>query len=587
MDYKEIKAAVDSKRQEIDSLKALLARDVTAINNLNRDLTMINAQKQEELNHDKALQLKKKQDDVTANLRKDISDLENKRVKAQQRKNEDLNSIDIEDYKRAYANETSSIDSILNATSDVEESSRKFLGDRLYDSVIANLGNNKLATDDLDIIVDRANRLKFKFNNIDIAKILDWGDFIEKIFNKINPEKFENKNSILAYTLVIVVVLFFTSKLLFPVLLFLFLILGGFNIYRSKGILQSMQIAKSISDNRQAIMDSINNEIQNHMAEDRKYYEDEYKKIDDKLVKDINEKESEIQRLLQDVAFDFKYDSTEVDKRYNAKRSNIESQLSSVNKDKESHSTLISKANIELNALLEDLKSSMENIVDCYTSMDYKKEEFVFDPEFLIDVVDTQPVMYKHPMGSILYKYNNLSDCNNFIKLMMIESIVRMNMRCYSPVLLDSSYMCSAFRIMYSDTWKGYIQMATSIKQIQETISDLSISLNERFAKFGGDTIDKYNAEKIRTGSVPFSYIWAFIIEPDQSILDSEEMKQLMLNGYKVGIIINIFMSEDNIKEQSNRLLPVLSNLQYYGVITKNGILNRPKDGLKMFCSKK
>lgn len=587
MDYKEIKAAVDSKRQEIDSLKALLARDVTAINNLNRDLTMINAQKQEELNHDKALQLKKKQDDVTANLRKDISDLENKRVKAQQRKNEDLNSIDIEDYKRAYANETSSIDSILNATSDVEESSRKFLGDRLYDSVIANLGNNKLATDDLDVIVDRANRLKFKFNNIDIAKILDWGDFIEKIFNKINPEKFENKNSILAYTLVIVVVLFFTSKLLFPVLLFLFLILGGFNIYRSKGILQSMQIAKSISDNRQAIMDSINNEIQNHMAEDRKYYEDEYKKIDDKLVKDINEKESEIQRLLQDVAFDFKYDSTEVDKRYNAKRSNIESQLSSVNKDKESHNTLISKANIELNALLEDLKSSMENIVDCYTSMDYKKEEFVFDPEFLIDVVDTQPVMYKHPMGSILYKYNNLSDCNNFIKLMMIESIVRMNMRCYSPVLLDSSYMCSAFRIMYSDTWKGYIQMATSIKQIQETISDLSISLNERFAKFGGDTIDKYNAEKIRTGSVPFSYIWAFIIEPDQSILDSEEMKQLMLNGYKVGIIINIFMSEDNIKEQSNRLLPVLSNLQYYGVITKNGILNRPKDGLKMFCSKK
>lgn len=587
MDYKEIKAAVDSKRQEIDSLKALLARDVTAINNLNRDLTMINAQKQEELNHDKALQLKKKQDDVTANLRKDISDLENKRVKAQQRKNEDLNSIDIEDYKRAYANETSSIDSILNATSDVEESSRKFLGDRLYDSVIANLGNNKLATDDLDVIVDRANRLKFKFNNIDIAKILDWGDFIEKIFNKINPEKFENKNSILAYTLVIVVVLFFTSKLLFPVLLFLFLILGGFNIYRAKGILQSMQIAKSISDNRQAIMDSINNEIQNHMAEDRKYYEDEYKKIDDKLVKDINEKESEIQRLLQDVAFDFKYDSTEVDKRYNAKRSNIESQLSSVNKDKESHNTLISKANIELNALLEDLKSSMENIVDCYTSMDYKKEEFVFDPEFLIDVVDTQPVMYKHPMGSILYKYNNLSDCNNFIKLMMIESIVRMNMRCYSPVLLDSSYMCSAFRIMYSDTWKGYIQMATSIKQIQETISDLSISLNERFAKFGGDTIDKYNAEKIRTGSVPFSYIWAFIIEPDQSILDSEEMKQLMLNGYKVGIIINIFMSEDNIKEQSNRLLPVLSNLQYYGVITKNGILNRPKDGLKMFCSKK
>lgn len=587
MDYKEIKAAVDSKRQEIDSLKALLARDVTAINNLNRDLTMINAQKQEELNHDKALQLKKKQDDVTANLRKDISDLENKRVKAQQRKNEDLNSIDIEDYKRAYANETSSIDSILNATSDVEESSRKFLGDRLYDSVIANLGNNKLATDDLDVIVDRANRLKFKFNNIDIAKILDWGDFIEKIFNKINPEKFENKNSILAYTLVIVVVLFFTSKLLFPVLLFLFLILGGFNIYRSKGILQSMQIAKSISDNRQAIMDSINNEIQNHMAEDRKYYEDEYKKIDDKLVKDINEKESEIQRLLQDVAFDFKYDSTEVDKRYNAKRSNIESQLSSVNKDKESHNTLISKANIELNALLEDLKSSMENIVDCYTSMDYKKEEFVFDPEFLIDVIDTQPVMYKHPMGSILYKYNNLSDCNNFIKLMMIESIVRMNMRCYSPVLLDSSYMCSVFRIMYSDTWKGYIQMATSIKQIQETISDLSISLNERFAKFGGDTIDKYNAEKIRTGSVPFSYIWAFIIEPDQSILDSEEMKQLMLNGYKVGIIINIFMSEDNIKEQSNRLLPVLSNLQYYGVITKNGILNRPKDGLKMFCSKK
>lgn len=587
MDYKEIKAAVDSKRQEIDSLKALLARDVTAINNLNRDLTMINAQKQEELNHDKALQLKKKQDDVTANLRKDISDLENKRVKAQQRKNEDLNSIDIEDYKRAYANETSSIDAILNATSDVEESSRKFLGDRLYDSVIANLGNNKLATDDLDVIVDRANRLKFKFDNIDIAKILDWGDFIEKIFNKINPEKFENKNSILAYTLVIVVVLFFTSKLLFPILLFLFLILGGFNIYRSKGILQSMQIAKSISDNRQAIMDSINNEIQNHMAEDRKYYEDEYKKIDDKLVKDINEKESEIQRLLQDVAFDFKYDSTEVDKRYNAKRSNIESQLSSVNKDKESHNTLISKANIELNALLEDLKSSMENIVDCYTSMDYKKEEFVFDPEFLIDVVDTQPVMYKHPMGSILYKYNNLSDCNNFIKLMMIESIVRMNMRCYSPVLLDSSYMCSAFRIMYSDTWKGYIQMATSIKQIQETISDLSISLNERFAKFGGDTIDKYNAEKIRTGSVPFSYIWAFIIEPDQSILDSEEMKQLMLNGYKVGIIINIFMSEDNIKEQSNRLLPVLSNLQYYGVITKNGILNRPKDGLKMFCSKK
>lgn len=587
MDYKEIKAAVDSKRQEIDSLKALLARDVTAINNLNRDLTMINAQKQEELNHDKALQLKKKQDDVTANLRKDISDLENKRVKAQQRKNEDLNSIDIEDYKRAYANETSSIDAILNATSDVEESSRKFLGDRLYDSVIANLGDNKLATDDLDVIVDRANRLKFKFNNIDIAKILDWGDFIEKIFNKINPEKFENKNSILAYTLVIVVVLFFTSKLLFPVLLFLFLILGGFNIYRAKGILQSMQIAKSISDNRQAIMDSINNEIQNHMAEDRKYYEDEYKKIDDKLVKDINEKESEIQRLLQDVAFDFKYDSTEVDKRYNAKRSNIESQLSSVNKDKESHNVLIDKANAELNELLEDLKSSMENIVDCYTSMDYKKEEFVFDPEFLIDVVDTQPVMYKHPMGSILYKYNNLSDCNNFIKLMMIESIVRMNMRCYSPVLLDSSYMCSAFRIMYSDTWKGYIQMATSIKQIQETISDLSISLNERFAKFGGDTIDKYNAEKIRTGSVPFSYIWAFIIEPDQSILDSEEMKQLMLNGYKVGIIINIFMSEDNIKEQSNRLLPVLSNLQYYGVITKNGILNRPKDGLKMFCSKK
>ena len=586
MDYKVVKAAVDKTKSEIQKLESNLSRDSLALNNLKRDLAQLDILKSEELAKDKSVQLKSLQDKETETLRKEISQLEEGRLKAQQRKQIDLENIKYEDYKQSYAGELDLINNLMNSVSNIEDNGKKFLGDRLYKAIYDNLNQtgSKLVTDDLEVIIDRVSRLESKLYKVDVAKYLDWGEYIEKIFGKINPERFEQSNAIVIYTIVMIVVFFVASKTLFPILLFLFTTLSGLNLMKSKNTLQCMRIAKAISDNRQSIMDSIDTAIEEHMQNDRIAYEKDYQDIDNELLDRINSKQEEINAISAKVADEFVYNANYLNQRYENKKTNINSQITSLVSDISKQKENITNMKIKLSELNEQLKESMKNIIQCYTSPEYKKDSFLFDSEFLFDIKNEEPVMFNHPMNSSLFFYNDLTVCNNFIKLMLMQSMVRMNLRCYKPYILDTIYMGSTFTIFNNDKWNGYLDISNTQEQVKVVLEELNIRLQKRLQTFCGLDITKFNEEKIATESVPESYIWLFVIAPEANLLSSKELNQLMVVGHQYGIYVNIFIPSESFEEEPKKFAPLLNSVSSCFALSQDRIVTQQKAKLKKLC---
>lgn len=588
MDYKEIKSKVESKRVEYKDCELSLARIRSSIKNIEDDIIKLDRDKDNEIAQDKAVKLKRLQDEATNDLRKEILSYEQKRIEAQDEKVKTIESVNIEDYQRAYQHKLSGLDEVMSSIEKVPDLSKKYLGERLYNELEKNISNKntKLVTDNLNEISSRMDSLQGKLGGIDYSRYLDWGGFIDKIFSNINPEKFENPTNIVAYIIVWVVVMFFTSKFLFPILLIVFVALSCYNVIKSKNILKAMKIAKVVNENKQAILDSVNKSINEHMQEDILEYEKEFAKVDEDLVAIINKKQEEVNNICRQVACDFVYDTTEVMQRFENRKLDMKKQAEGLKRDIEDKEIKLDNLREELVALNIQLKESISTVVDCYTSFEYKKDEKIQDNEFLVDMVNDEPVMYKHPLTSMFYLYKDLGECTEFIKLMMIQSMIRMNLRCYKPYIIDKSYMCSAFGIFIQEKWGNYVNLSVNTKEESATIVELIERLQKRLRLFGGSSIEKYNEEKIKTESVPENYIWVFIIEPDLSLLNNPEFNQLLVNGSKHGIYLNLFTSYESFNQDKKSFLRTVSTIGNNAKITDGVIQPLTRDTMRKLCLK-
>lgn len=258
MDYKVIKVKVENKKVELRDSRASLQRDKNALENLKKDIEVIKRNKEFEITKEKSAQLKDLQDKATLVIRNEIVVLEQKRLDAKEAKKKTIADMKIEDYQKAYQYKLSGLDDVMVSVENVPELAKKYLDERLYNVINDNINNKstKLVTDDLNIIVDRMNSLQGKLDGVDYSRFLDWNNIIEKLFSSINPEKFEKSGTIVIYIIVWVVVMFFTSKFLFPILFVLFTALFCYNIIKSRNIMRAMKIAKAVTDNRQQILDS-------------------------------------------------------------------------------------------------------------------------------------------------------------------------------------------------------------------------------------------------------------------------------------------------------------------------------------------
>ncbi|WP_304427877.1 hypothetical protein [uncultured Clostridium sp.] len=588
MDYKEIKAKVESKKVEYKDCELALARDRTALKNIENDIAKLDNDRDREIEQDKALKLKILQDNATGELKKEIASLEQKRIDVQDEKVKTINSMDIEDYKRAYQYKLSGLDDVLQSIEKVPDLSKKYLGERLYNELEKNINqkNTKLVTDNLNEITDRMNSLQSKLGGIDYSRYLDWGGCIDKVFSNINPEKYENPTNIVAYIIVWVVIMFFTSKFLFPILLVVFAGLSCYNVFKSKDILKAMKIAKVVNENKQEILDSVNKSIDDHMKDDVAEYEKEFKKVDDDLVAIINKKQGEINAICRKVSDDFTYDTAEVMQRFTNRKIDMEKQCDGLQEEISKNEIKLGNIREELVKLNIELKESIDTIVDCYTSFDYKKDEKTQDCEFLVDMVNDTPIMYKHPLTSMFYLYKDLEESTEFIKLLMIQSMIRMNLRCYKPYIIDKSYMCSSFGMFIQEKWNNYVSMSVNTKEESSTLTELIERLQKRLRLFGGSSIEKYNDEKIKTESVPENYIWVFVIEPDIGLLNNPEFNQLLVNGSKHGIYVNIFISYEKFNQDRKSYLKTVSTVGNTAKITEGEIKVISRENMKNLCNK-
>lgn len=590
MDYKVIKVKVENKKVELRDSRASLQRDKNALENLKNDIEVIKRNKEFEITKEKSAQLKDLQDKATLVIRNEIVVLEQKRLDAKEAKKKTIADMKIEDYQKAYQYKLSGLDDVMVSVENVPELAKKYLDERLYNVINDNINNKstKLVTDDLNIIVDRMNSLQGKLDGVDYSRFLDWNNIIEKLFSSINPEKFEKSGTIVIYIIVWVVIMFFTSKFLFPVLFILFTALFCYNIIKSKNIMKAMKIAKAVTDNRQQILDSVNRSIKEHMEDDRKEYEAEYDKVDKDLLTLINTKQEEVNNICRQVANNFIYDGTALEQRFENKLLNMKQQCTSLEKEISEKETKVQELTEELGNLNKELEASMATVVDCYTSFDYKKEELLIDPEFLVDVENNEPVFYHHPLTSMFYLYKDLEECIAFIKLLMVESMIRMNLRCYKPYIIDKTYMCSHFGAFQHDKWDKakYMNFSTNDTEVREVLTELNEKLQKRLRLFGGVSIEKYNEEKIRTESIPENYLWVFLIDPDISLLNSQELRQLMVVGHKYGIYINIFVSYDIFTRDNKSFLQTVSSVGNAARITSGMIQPQTIESVKKLCLK-
>ena len=147
---------------------------------------------------------------------------------------------------------------------------------------------------------------------------------------------------------------------------------------------------------------------------------------------------------------------------------------------------------------------------------------------------------------------------------------------------IDGKYMAADITELY-DLPKGLFNI-TLTDEIKKLIDAKKETLLLRLKSIGTDTIVHYNEEMIKNDSVIIPYNLLLMLDIDLSILSSQDMKSIIINGSQVGVFSYIFIEEEEFLADESFRLEFLKIADKVSLITKNGKIKRRSKEYYMEC---
>jgi hypothetical protein len=284
-----------------------------------------------------------------------------------------------------------------------------------------------------------------------------------------------------------------------------------------------------------------------------KALEDKYPSMIEKSKQEILEAESLLRNFEQTAEASFKFDE---DGLRSTLMINLESMTKEIQQLEDSlgeHKQLYDSLAFSLEDLNSSREDALENLKKEYLDMDRVGSSFEFDGKILLDVKSDKSLLFYELDHSSLMLYDDFEAVSKFIRLCSAQILTRLAATSYSIVVWDIEKMASYFsQLLDPKNQIGVCESHITFEGIEGSleITHKSLLRKQKAITARYEDIVTYNRKMLEEDSVPEMYTFLFIVNPKESILNSDDFLQICSEGSKMGIYTTIFC-EDNFLNKS------------------------------------
>ncbi len=557
MQYTEVKQALREASLQLQSKRTEKANFEAQIRNIRGRSDSIVDEMNASIEKAKGEKLKEEEDKIAKPFKDKLLKLGERKAKLKATYDKNMNSINFNSYREDYEEELTIIGNAKDSINEIQETTKNVLGDRLGEALFKRLDNSKveLSVDDISELTKRLTKFQTNIDMLSRRSDRNYMEMFEEVLKKINPCKDESKegslqNDVFIYTGICAGLSFLTVNFLSPYLVLGLFGLAGFNMYRTYAIYRLTLESKLLTDNIDAINSMVENSINEDMQEDR----EELDRIYNKKVKSIDQQIAHQEELLNDkileVRDSFEFNDDYIRQKYDMTKSNLREEAKRAENSITQIEFEISKIQKTINELTKQLNSLSEGLADYYLDVNRYGTEFILDNKFLIDMENNEPVFWKFPHTSCLVIYDSEEEVTEFVKLISVQLLNRLNPCALSIDYWDIKNLGMNMQC-FNYLAKNLYNICGETKEVEESLSSISEVLKKRGPTIRREHNDilEYNQYMLDMESVPESYNFLFCINVNSRVFEKEEMERLLLKGSEVGLYPIIFLSLEELKE--------------------------------------
>lgn len=482
-----------------------------------------------------------------------------------------------------YSSQQDILSEVRESTIAVQKQLKETIGSQFYNVLYQHLEDRtiQLEESDLDSVISYFNQCSAKLDKVlksrsPITKFVN--GFEDKVMGSELSISSNNMYAVIA--VVYLVISFFLYKFIFPVYGMLLVFQAGYNIVHFYNIYKILVVQKSVQDNISLIDQKIHEEVLNDLAqrieENDNYYQKEFRRCENSIDK-IN---TEIMSVSVSVSNAFHFDDSDIKREYDRSIQAKNEHESNLMESKYSKSKELQKLQEEVSAYKEQLTKLLQEAVD-FSSIGKDK---IFDPNFTIDVDEKEMRLqtFVHPNTSSLFLYNTVDEVYEFIRLINIQLRHKLDPLAFTVKLYDSTTIgapCLKFTSpskKKGDTSINAFKIFTEQDALRDALADGVEILESRMNSIRREfkCINDYNAKMLELDSVPETYEFWFIVDPESSFIESPSFQKLLINGGDLGIYCHVFKSETEFNAGGDTSKSLLDSVNVIYLL-QNGVLNK------------
>lgn len=495
------------------------------------------------------------------------------------------------EFEEPFENELNIINDCISNVSLAETCVKEHLGERLAEVINSRLsvGKIELGVEDLESISKKLNKYQTNLKIMSrTGKSKAIGKKFGNLMEKLTPCKDETKegaitNDLIMYTLAVGGVSFLVIKLLSPFLLVSLLGLCSYNVYKTYAVYRLLLETKLVQDNTDVLKNLISSKVDEQIKQYLEQLENAYELSTEKVNNRISQLNMEMEKQINILESNFQFDSTEVEAKFENNKNRLkdeqiatERHLADLNKNIDDTVSQLRLAELAYNELADSEKELRLSTASC-------GDEIIYPKDILYDMdEDNEGEYWNLPTTPTLILYESRAEVTKFCKLLILQLLNQMSPTAIQMDYIDGKYMAADITELY-DLPKGLFNI-TLTDEIKKLIDAKKETLLLRLKSIGSDTIAHYNEEMIKNDSVIIPYNLLLMLDIDFSVLSSQDMKSIIINGSQVGVFSYIFIEEDEFLADESFRLEFLKTANKVSLITKNGKIKRRSKEYYMEC---
>lgn len=572
MSYDELKRKLTSKQRENAELTRKYQEVESRISDLDIESEELEKRVQRSIEDEKQASRKLYVQSQTKELQSKLQQVQSEKLSIRAQFEADMELCDEEVLYNELRKKEYIPEDLENSMNSLRSAIVEDMGERFYeqylkqvDSISVNLTNKELGG-----VIRKLSEMESKVRKLSSTDNLEVVDKVSDVLDDMARGKVDSDaKGALKFAGVIGIVMLLVSKIVFPAYSIFLAVKVAMNVRKNTVFSQALIQYKVVNDNLTRIEELLRQKAHQKKLELEESLLNEF----NSKSQELDEQEASLEKELESTSLlamnSFEFDTKTFVKRFEPVKLDIASRKKSSHGELSRISEQKDLVMSEIKELDAQIRKEIDSVVAKYLNFTEVSKNKILDPEFFIDMKNGAPVFFKHPEESMFISYDDEDTVRDFIKLIAAQVRVRLSPESYIIQFWDIKKMGASFLSFYKDT-QQIVKVVSAKSDIAETLEDLVEQLEKRMDVMlkSYKNIREYNTHMLELESVPESYYFLFILDPDRSLFEDEKLSQLLTLGSAVGIYPMIFCNREDLGEDYESLVKGVS--MHYEIVNED-----------------